>query len=108
MPRSMPIRRSCLKTGRMSPLGVLLVLKALQAYGYYGLCIILALFLSSELGFSDSAAGGAYGALGMGISVASVATGSLVDRLGVRRATLFGAVILTVSRAVLATTTVCT
>jgi hypothetical protein len=44
---------------------------------YYGLCIILTTYLSTELGFSDSAAGAAYGVLGMAISIWSVATGAL-------------------------------
>lgn len=71
---------------------------------YYSLCIILALYLSNDLGFSDTGAGAAYGFFGMMISAISLGTGWVVDRLGPKRSIVLGSAVVTVGRVILATT----
>lgn len=83
----------------------ILALKFLQAFGYYGISIILTTFLTTELGMTDRAAGGLYGIYGMLISVMSLVTAPVIDRLGIRCSFLVGAVLITFSRAVLASST---
>lgn len=59
------------------------ILKFLDSYSYFSLSIILTLFLSDDFGYTDMQAGTIYGAWGALITVYGLATGFVVDNLGV-------------------------
>eukprot|EP00055_Hartaetosiga_balthica_P009822 m.40245 g.40245 ORF g.40245 m.40245 type:complete len:503 (+) comp6912_c0_seq4:91-1599(+) len=77
---------------------VVLALKFFQAFGYYGLSIILPLLLTEDMGASDREAGFAYGMFGMSISVFSLFSGPLADRFGVKNCLAFGAILTIIGR----------
>eukprot|EP00045_Choanoeca_perplexa_P003749 m.33220 g.33220 ORF g.33220 m.33220 type:complete len:450 (+) comp12209_c0_seq1:296-1645(+) len=79
-------------------LTVILALKFLQAFGYYGFSITLPLLLSANYAMSDDDAGLYYGIFGMLISIFSAGSGALTDRIGVRSALLIGAVLIVLGR----------
>jgi len=81
-----------------SRLAVILALKFLQAFGYYGFSITLPLLLSANYAMSDDDAGLYYGIFGMLISIFSAGSGALTDRIGVRPALLIGAVLIVLGR----------
>jgi MFS family permease len=83
-------------------LRAVLVLAAAEAYSGFTLALSLTSYASTRLGYSDVDAGAVYGAWTAAAAVAVVAGGPLVDRLGVRRATLWGAALASVARLVLA------
>ena len=80
-------------------------LKFLAALGYFLVTLTLSLYLTDELGFSDTAAGSMYGILGMLISLFTLPAGMIIDRIGIKRSLLLGAVLSTTSRLVLAVVT---
>eukprot|EP00040_Diaphanoeca_grandis_P023838 m.130216 g.130216 ORF g.130216 m.130216 type:complete len:453 (+) comp29464_c0_seq5:170-1528(+) len=89
----------------MEPLVVICVLKMLQAFGYYSICIVLTSFLSDDFGLSDTTAGTMYGVYGMLISVYSLLIVPLITACGVRKAFMLGTVVTTIARVMLGTTT---
>lgn len=86
-------------------LWIIYALKLLSSYAYFSFSLILTLYLSSELGFSDSSAGLIYGSYGLLSTVYGFLTGWLIDRLGVRRSLLLGALLGTAARVLLALST---
>lgn len=85
-----------------SQLYIVLVLKGLQAFGYYSVSIILTSYLTAEMGMADSTAGLVYGLLGMLISIASLIAGHFVDHFGIWISVVTGAVLVVVARLSLA------
>jgi len=99
-------RLRVVNSSRSQPqLQTVLLLKVLQAFGYYGVSITLTSFLTREFDLNDAQAGMLYGLYGMLISVASLLTGPLIDRLGIRVSVVVGACVVAASRVVLALTT---
>jgi len=86
----------------MGQLALVFALKFLAALGYFGFALVLSLFLSENLGFSDREAGLLYGLVGMLISVYSAPVGWCIDAFGCRRSLLFGCALLAGSRCALA------
>eukprot|EP01046_Picozoa_sp_COSAG06_P066525 COSAG06_NODE_16824_length_978_cov_2.092150_1_plen_132_part_00 len=80
-------------------------LKFLAALGYFVVTLTLSLYLTDELGFSDTAAGSMYGILGMLISLFTLPAGMIIDHIGIKRSLLLGAVLSTTSRLVLVVAT---
>ena len=80
------------------------LLKILHSFSYFSLSLNIVLFLSDEHGFSDSEAGWAYGLVGFLVAVYGLATGYLVDGVGVRTSFLAGAAIAMTGRLMLACT----
>eukprot|EP00041_Stephanoeca_diplocostata_P034987 m.1216411 g.1216411 ORF g.1216411 m.1216411 type:complete len:511 (-) comp24613_c0_seq32:181-1713(-) len=85
-----------------SQLNIVLMLKGLQAFGYYSVSIILTSYLTAEMGMSDSTAGLVYGLLGMLISIASLIAGNFVDHFGIWVSIITGSALLVVARLCLA------
>jgi POT family proton-dependent oligopeptide transporter len=86
-------------------LWLIYVLKLLSSYAYFSLSLALVLFLSETLGYDDTNAGLLYGLYGVVTSLYGLASGWLIDRLGVRRSLLLGAGLGTVARAGMAVLT---
>lgn len=66
------------------------MLRILLMFGYFATLQVLTLFLVTDQHLSESASGWLYGTSGAAMSVASIALGSLVDRLGVKRSLIVG------------------
>ncbi|KAK4530509.1 hypothetical protein CCYA_CCYA04G1366 [Cyanidiococcus yangmingshanensis] len=85
--------------GAPRELWLIYVLKLLSSYAYFSLSLALVLYLSESLQYDDTGAGLLYGLYGVVTSLYGLASGWLIDRLGVRRSLLFGAALGTVARA---------
>jgi len=86
-------------------LWVLLVIKFLESFASFGTSIVLILFLTADLGFSDAAAALVFGVHGAAGAVLSYLGGVIVDYAGVKWTLTLGAVLLAAGRAVLAFST---
>lgn len=82
-------------------LAVLYIIKLLFSFAHFSASIVLTLWLSAELGLSDSNAGWAYGAAGLFATLWGVLCGALIDRAGVRRSLLAGSCAATLARVAL-------
>lgn len=69
------------------------VLKLVSSCVYFSTALVFVPYLSSEFKYDDVMAGTIYGVWGFLSSVAGVAVGPLIDRLGVRRSLLLGFVV---------------
>jgi proton-dependent oligopeptide transporter, POT family len=83
---------------------LILILKFLQSFGYYGLSIALTSFLTDDFGATDIEAGSIYGMLGMMTAVFSLISGPIIDTIGMQRSLLLGSALCGVARAGLACT----
>ena len=81
------------------------LLKFLDSYAYFSFSILFTLFLSHDFGYSDVTAGTIYGAWGGFITIYGLATGVLVDTMGVAKSLRLGFLCSFVSRCLLFTTT---
>ena len=81
------------------------LLKFLDSYAYFSLSIVFTLFLSHDFGYSDVKAGAIYGAWGAFITMYGLATGVLVDRMGVAISLRLGFGVSLLSRCLLFATT---
>jgi MFS family permease len=88
-----------------SQLVLLLFLKFLQSFGYYGLSIALTSYLTDDFGATDVQAGTIYGLLGMLTAGFSLVSGPIIDAIGMQRSLLLGGALCGVGRAALAVTT---
>jgi POT family proton-dependent oligopeptide transporter len=77
----------------------------LDSYSYFSLSIILTLFLSEDFGYTDIQAGTIYGAWGALITIYGLATGFIVDNLGVAASLRLGFLMSLISRCFLFFTT---
>jgi len=77
------------------------VLKLLSSYAYFSFSLILTTFLTDEFGFSDYAAGWAYGTYGVMSTFFGIVCGWFIDYLGVRLALLLGAIVGAISRLII-------
>jgi len=78
----------------------------LVAFAAYGLNnLLLPLWLSSDLGYSDTQAGGLVAAWSLSMTVFTLLVGSLTDAIGFRRTFFLGVWVCVFARAVLAFTT---
>ena len=77
-------------------------LKFLAAMGYFLVSLTLSLYLTDEHGFGDANAGSLYGVLGMLISLYTFPVGWFIDRFGIKRSLVYGALLVTLSRIALA------
>ena len=91
--------------GSPSELWKAYTLKFLDSYAYFSLSLILTLFLSDDFGYTDVQAGTIYGAWGALITVYGLATGVVVDNLGVATSLRLGFGVSLVARIVLYWTT---
>lgn len=81
------------------------LLKFFDSYAYFSLSIVFTLFLSHDFGYSDVKAGAIYGAWGAFITIYGLATGVLVDRMGVAMSLRLGFGLSLISRCLLFVTT---
>mmetsp|Transcript_34944 Transcript_34944/g.79940 ORF Transcript_34944/g.79940 Transcript_34944/m.79940 type:complete len:478 (-) Transcript_34944:285-1718(-) len=86
-------------------LWLLLVIKFLESFASFGTSIVLILFLTADLGFSDASAALVFGVHGAAGAVLSYLGGVIVDYAGVKWTLTMGAVLLAAGRAVLAFST---
>ncbi|CAB9498795.1 Major Facilitator Superfamily [Seminavis robusta] len=91
--------------GSPSELWKTYVLKFLDSYAYFSLSVIFTLFLTHDFGYSDVQAGTIYGAWGALITIYGLATGFLVDNVGVAVSVRWGFVIQLMARIVIFVTT---
>lgn len=81
----------------------LFLLEMWERFGYYGMAILMVLFLKEYLGFSDTHANLTWGAFAAMVYATPVIGGWIGDRvLGTRRTTVLGAVILGIGYLLLA------
>jgi len=80
---------------RRSPreMWLMLLFKLMTSFGYFALASVFVLLLSQEHGYSDRAAALLYGFWGFLTSASGVVTGPLIDRIGIRRSIVFGALL---------------
>lgn len=69
------------------------LLKLVSSCVYFSTALVFVPYLSNEFKYDDVTAGTIYGVWGFLSSVAGLAVGPLIDRLGVRRSLLFGFVV---------------
>lgn len=72
---------------------LMLLFKLLTSYGYFAVSAVLVLYLSAEHGYSDRGAATLYGVWGFAISGVGVFTGPLIDKLGIRKSVVLGALV---------------
>ena len=85
-------------------LWVIFALKFLESFAYSTMSYVLILYLSEQFHFSDKEAGFMFGIYGMLISLYGFFAGSLIiDRIGVRSSLMAGALLMGISRLLLAT-----
>lgn len=84
--------------GSPSELWKAYTLKFLDSYAYFSFSIIFTLFLSSDFGYDDVTAGAIYGVWGALITVYGLATGFVVDNLGVATSLRLGFAVCLVAR----------
>eukprot|EP00128_Syssomonas_multiformis_P005451 Colp12_sorted_trinity150504_noHs@32239 len=82
-------------------LWLIFLMKFLTSYAYYSVATNLTSFLTEEMDYSDYQAGWVYGTFGLLISVFQLCVGPVLDALGVRWALIAGAVVNTVSHAII-------
>lgn len=88
---------------QVSPTSVVVLAAAMwDAYAYFVTALTLVEFASRELGATDVEAGTLYGVWGAAMGAVFALVGPLVDRLGVRRSMLVGAILATIGRLALA------
>jgi len=73
-------------------------LKFLDSYSYFSFSLIFTLFLSSDFGYADVEAGVIYGAWGSLITIYGLATGCVIDNLGVSKSLKIGFLISLLAR----------
>jgi len=76
--------------------------KVVEIVAYQITNLTLVLYLSKDLGYGDVGAGTVIAAWSMGLNLATLFVGSLVDAVGLRRSFLLGYVLCIVGRAVIA------
>mmetsp|Transcript_7105 Transcript_7105/g.15176 ORF Transcript_7105/g.15176 Transcript_7105/m.15176 type:complete len:658 (+) Transcript_7105:78-2051(+) len=86
-------------------LWIIYAMKFLSSYSYFSFALVLTLFLSEEFGLSDLAAGWVYGMYGLMSTVFGVLCGWCIDALGVKKSLIFGSLVGTIARLVLALST---
>ena len=69
-----------------------------DSYSYFSFSLILTLFLSEDIGFTDVQAGFLYGLWGSLISIYGILVGPVVDNFGVSRSLQIGYLISLVAR----------
>lgn len=81
----------------------LFLIEMWERFGYYGMAVLLVLFLKETLGFSDVRANLTWGAFGAMVYAVPTVGGWIGDRiLGARRTTLLGAIVLGLGYAMMA------
>ena len=101
------VREGCAALVRDSPreLWNVYLLKFLDSCAYFSLSIVFTLFLSHDFGYSDVQAGAIYGAWGAFITMYGLATGVVVDQMGVAMSLRMGFSVSLLSRCLLFATT---
>jgi MFS family permease len=84
--------------GALRELWLIFATKLLTLLAYGVMNFTLVLWLSSDLGYSDIGAGNVYAAWSVTMTLCTVAVGSLVDAIGLRKAFLLGVGICVLSR----------
>lgn len=74
-------------------LAVMIVAKALVSYSYFAVAQVFVLFLTDQHGYGDREAAALYGYLGLAALLFGIATGPVIDRIGVRRSLVLGALV---------------
>ena len=72
---------------------VICLLKLLTSYGYFSVLAVLVLYLSQEHAFTDQESATLYGMCGLVTALFGIIAGPLIDRLGIRRSIVCGALI---------------
>lgn len=86
-------------------LWIIMLLKLLESFAYFSSSINFVLYLSREFGYSDIEAGTYYGIWGVLISVYGLASGALIDKLGVKYSLVLGGLLTSAGRALFALAT---
>ena len=81
------------------------MLKFLDSYSYFSFSFVVTLFLSEDFGYSDVEAGAIYGAWGALVTVYGLASGFVVDNLGVAKSLRVGFLISLLARMTILMTT---
>lgn len=91
------------KPNRGAGFACLFLIEMWERFGYYGMQILILMFLTEYLGMGDSVANLTWGAFAMMIYTTPIFGGWIGDRiLGTRRTTLLGAVVLAIGYLMLA------
>ncbi len=83
-------------------LWILYAIKLLESVAYFTVYTLLAIFLSSDLGYSDTEAGSITGTWLTAVSLVVFGAGFVADGLGIRRALLIAAISAAVGRGLVA------
>ena len=73
-------------------------LKFLDSYAYFSLSVVFTLFLSNDIGYTDYEAGTIYGAWGALVTLFGLASGPIIDKLGVSSCLKLGFMISFIAR----------
>lgn len=73
-------------------------LKFLDSYSYFSLSVVFTLFLSEDFGYSDYEAGTIYGVWGALVTLFGLASGPVIDKLGVAASLKLGFMISFIAR----------
>lgn len=77
---------------------VIYLIKVLLSYAHFSASLILVLWLSNEMGYSDTRAGMIFGFTGLFATVIGVLCGVLIDRTGVKRSLGLGTALAALAR----------
>ena len=87
--------------GSPNELWLAYTLKFLDSYSYFSFSVVMTLFLSEDFGYSDYQAGTIYGAWGALITLFGLASGPIIDKLGVATSLRVGFLISFVAKCLL-------
>ena len=91
------------RNGRTPAFVTLFMVEMWERFGYYGMAVLLVVFMKKHMGFADQRANLTWGAFAAMVYAVPTIGGWLGDKvLGARRMTLLGAIVLTVGYALLA------
>ena len=74
----------------------IITVRVFLAYSWISIVAMLTTFLSDAFGYSDTLAANTYGVWGVVMSLVQFAAGILMDRIGVRRCLIAGALVNTI------------
>lgn len=74
-------------------LAVMVFAKTLVSYSYFAVAQVFVLFLTNQHNYNDAEAAALYGYLGLAAMLFGILTGPVIDRIGVRRALVLGALV---------------
>lgn len=79
------------------------VVNMLVSYSYFSVAFVLVLFATNQHGYSDAEANALYGYLGVAAMIFGVLTSPVIDRIGIRRSLMLGALCATIGVIMMAT-----